>query len=64
MSRLYKVTLCYENIESGGSTRFETSYTLEAKNGADAVMKGEEKLGCNRDGKLFWVKVERIYIDK
>ncbi len=46
MERIFKVTLEYENIESGGGTHYTKSYTLHAKSHPDAAERGIEKLGC------------------
>jgi hypothetical protein len=59
----YKVTLVYENIESCGSRRLTSTYHLPATSYADAVDKGIERLGCNRNGKLFSVAAEQIFLD-
>lgn len=60
---LFKVTLEYENIESGGGTHYTHSYNLPAKDHPDAAARGIEKLGCNRDGKLFSVLTQEIFIE-
>ena len=64
MARLFTVTLEYQNIESAGSARLTTSYNLEAADHVRAAAAGIERLGCNRDGKLFSVKAEEIFIDR
>jgi hypothetical protein len=63
MDRIFKVTLEYENIESGGGTHYTKSYTLHAKDHPDAAERGIEKLGCNRDGKLFSVLTVEIFVE-
>jgi len=61
---IYKVVLTYQNIESGGSTRYTAEYNLEADNYCDAIVKADKKLGYNRDGKLYSVYVEETMIDE
>ena len=63
MDRIFKVTLEYENIESGGGTHYTRTYTLHATGHPDAARLGIEKLGCNRDGKLFSVLTQEIFLD-
>ncbi len=60
---LFKVTLTYENIQARGGARLQSVYTLHAKDHPDAAQRGIERLGCNRDGKLFSVATEQIFVD-
>ena len=56
----YQVKFVYQNIESGGSTRFRSSYVVEADSKAEALRKGLKRLGCNRDGALYSSSVELL----
>lgn len=54
----YDVRFVYQNIESGGSTRYRTSYKIEADSEGEAVERGVKRLGCNLDGKIFSTSVK------
>ena len=60
----YRVTLIYQNIESGGSTRYRSVYYVEASGEATALRNGLERLGCNRDGRLYSSQVSQIFVSK
>ena len=54
----YRVTLIYQNIESGGSTRYRSTFFIESATGeTDAISQATQLLGCNRDGKLYESRV-------
>jgi len=56
----YDVKLIYQNIESGGSSRYKTVYKIEADNKCEAIKRGIRRLGSNLDGKLFSSSARQI----
>jgi len=57
---IYRVFLIYQNIESGGSTKYQAVYTVKADNEVEALKKGILQLGCNCDGKIYSSTVSRL----
>ncbi len=60
---IYRVFLIYQNIESGGSTRYQAVYTVQAVDEVTALQEGIKQLGCNRDGELYSSTVTRLRIE-
>lgn len=56
----YRVAFVYQNIESGGSTRYRSSYVVEAETSSEAEKKALARLGSNRDGALYHTSVELL----
>lgn len=63
-SRIYRVVIEYQNIESGGSSRFKWERNLEAENFLQAIQKGLDKNRVNVDGRVFSVFAEEVRVEK